>query len=309
MSACTITGVFALTDGIRTAMAPTPGSALYAMVYNTVIDYGAGPCIPGAVTAIAASIHIYSPPQKCHIPPPKDHTLAFIVGQFALRATGQPALIDATSIFPISGDPDNPSYDTTIPFFTSFLSSVGTVIDNSPATSPQRSFLLSMSDGVYGSANGQSRWAKTPLPTLRLTMYIMGNCVNYVLGVLEINVHSITFGVALSLPALLNNTYAHAPVLPPDAGSASSLPPTKRLQLTVADLANPTANQVPAANQPSLSSTTYVTSSFMTLAYSSASSASFLASMMHAAPSGSIYFPSPGPQLLHLSDGTPSLNR
>ncbi|KAJ3817537.1 hypothetical protein F5880DRAFT_1618186 [Lentinula raphanica] len=288
MSACTITGVFALTDGIRTAMAPTPGSALYAMVYNTVIDYA----LLRSVTSLLPKIII---------------TLAFIVGQFALRATGQPALIDATSIFPISGDPDNPSYDTTIPFFTSFLSSVGTVIDNSPATSPQRSFLLSI--GVYGSANGQSRWAKTPLPTLRLTMYIMGNCVNYVLGVLEINVHSITFGVALSLPALLNNTYAHAPVLPPDAGSASSLPPTKRLQLTVADLANPTANQVPAANQPSLSSTTYVTSSFMTLAYSSASSASFLASMMHAAPSGSIYFPSPGPQLLHLSDGTPSLNR
>ncbi|KAJ3819237.1 hypothetical protein F5880DRAFT_1490010 [Lentinula raphanica] len=153
MSACTITGLFTLTNGVCSA-APSRSSttsASYFMQYNTVIQCGN---LRTDVTrgGIAATIKIYSPPQEHTIPPLPQRTAAFVVGQFALGAAGQPAMIDAFTIIPVPGDPASASYEDTLPWFYPFLTGVGTVLDNSAAGVQPRSFLLSMSEFVRGSS-------------------------------------------------------------------------------------------------------------------------------------------------------------
>ncbi|KAJ3778458.1 hypothetical protein FB446DRAFT_783272 [Lentinula raphanica] len=183
------------------------------MQYNTVIECG-NLRTDSTYPAIQAIIKIYSPPQERSTPPLPNRAAAFVVGQFALGAAGQPAMIDAFTLIPIPGHPGTPEYEVSLPWFFPFLSGVGCVLDNSAAGIQPRSFLLSVSEyvrgssksfslrGVYDGDNGRGRWANTPLPTLGSNMFFHGSCLGFNNGALDINIHSLNFATTLTPTAI-----------------------------------------------------------------------------------------------------------
>ncbi|KAJ3710938.1 hypothetical protein C8R42DRAFT_365730 [Lentinula raphanica] len=255
MSACSIFGVFTLTDGVRLGGPgqSTTGSNTYYMQYRTVIECGDYRS-PAPLSAVAASVRIYSPPHERNTPPLVDRTMAIIVGQFALGAAGQPAMIDASTLLPIPGNPALDDYDTTIPMFYPIISGVGSVFSHSPPGTLPRSFLLSVSEyvrgssktftmrGVYEGDTGRSRWTNTPLPTLRSNMCFVGSCLGYVNGILDLSIVSVNFGATLTAPVDTSTNTDNTSVT---STSPSSSPPSKRARRTFADLQTTTTTPSP----------------------------------------------------------------
>ncbi|KAJ3826244.1 hypothetical protein F5880DRAFT_1546056 [Lentinula raphanica] len=292
MSACTITGIFTLTKGARVA-SPSRSSSMstsFYWEYNTIIECG-NLRTDTSSGGIPAVIKIYSPPQERSNSALANRTAAFVVGQFALSAPGQPALIDAFTLIPVPGDPGSAGYDDSLPWFYPFLSGVGTVLDNSPTGVQPRSFLLTVSEyvrgssrtfnvrGVYDSDNGRGRWANTPLPTVGSSMFFHASCLASHNGNLELNIHSLNFGATLTAPTSTGSAPPGGPVLPtagnsvqPATGGSSSpgSGARKRVRRTYADvtsaLSAPTASssmvamlpQPPSAMSPAGSSPSVV---------------------------------------------------
>ncbi|KIP03196.1 hypothetical protein PHLGIDRAFT_54813, partial [Phlebiopsis gigantea 11061_1 CR5-6] len=96
-------GFLGLASARRISSPNSKGSTTWHYYYNTTIQT--------PTHAIPAELRIYSPPDDVAHP---DYTIAHVVAKAHLAANGT-ALLDAISVAPVPGDPEDDSYEDRVP--------------------------------------------------------------------------------------------------------------------------------------------------------------------------------------------------
>ena len=150
MSSCHVNGFFTVAKGnharmnkpfrnpTTTSTAGSPGT--WYTYYDTTVT-----CITQVF--LPAQIRVYSPPGEPIFP---DETVTFLIGKLSLQAGASRALIDATHIRAIPGDPSDATYEDRVPNFpNSHIDGVGVVSGKHEVLEDRsRVFPVSMSEYV-----------------------------------------------------------------------------------------------------------------------------------------------------------------
>ncbi|KAG8944025.1 hypothetical protein FRC04_002220 [Tulasnella sp. 424] len=211
-----IVGIFSVFDGKRVSI-PSKKSTFpirYAFYQSAILGLNE--------ISHHADIRIYSPPHDSSLL--TDNSLIFLFGRLAISTKSEDqhpssdasdtpskssAVIDAIFHVAFPGDPNQPSYEASIPFFPPFIFAIGHARSTADllANTKLRAFLLSTSEWVRDEAHpfvlsvafdtSNPRWANAPVPLPNTAVQVIGRFA-YVLsdGTFGIQVEHVTLNLA-----------------------------------------------------------------------------------------------------------------